>query len=90
MQPVARQTRSFAEAMRERLVDEAFRHYLDWRDECALVAAAYRNWSSSSDSDSVLAFAVYVAALDREERAASQYQAFLREADRALPHGGGR
>ena len=85
MQPVA--YRSFAEAARERLIDEAFRHYLDWRDECAAVAAAYRNWASTAAAESALLFAAYVAALDREERAAVQYELVLGEAHRVLADG---
>jgi hypothetical protein len=83
MQPVA--ARSFAEAVRERLIDEAFQRYLDWRDECAMVGAAYRDWSNGSGG--ALSFAVYVAALDREQRAADDYQAVLRQAHRMLADG---
>jgi hypothetical protein len=83
MQPVA--ARSFTEAVRERLIDEAFRRYLDWRDECAMVAAAYQDWSNGSGG--ALSFAVYVAALDREERAAGDYQAALHEAHRMVAAG---
>ena len=83
MQPVA--ARSFTEAVRERLLDEAFRRYLDWRDECAIVEAAYRDWSNGSGG--ALSFAVYAAALDREERAAGDYQAALLEAHRMLADG---
>jgi hypothetical protein len=85
MQPVA--DRPFAEAVRERLIDEAFRHYLDWRDECAAVAAAYRRWSNSPAAESALLFAAYVAALDREERAAGQYEVILGRAHRVLADG---
>jgi hypothetical protein len=85
MQRVA--DRSFAEAARERLVDEAFGHYLDWRDECAAVADAYRNWSNAVASESALSFAAYVAALDREERAAGQYELVLGKAHRVLADG---
>jgi len=83
MQPVA--ARSFADAVRERLLDEAFGRYLDWRDECAMVEAAYRDWSNGSGG--ALSFAVYVAALDREERAAAGYQTVLDEAHRMLADG---
>jgi hypothetical protein len=83
MQPVA--DRSLAVAVRERLIDEAFRRYLGWRDECATVGAAYRDCSNGSGG--ALSFAVYVAALDREERAAGDYQAALHEAHRVLADG---
>ena len=83
MQPVA--SRSFAEAVCEHLIDEAFRRYLDWRDECAGVGAAYQAWSDGSGG--ALSSAVYVAALDREERAAGDYQAALHEAHRMVAAG---
>ena len=83
MQSVA--DRSFMELVRERLIDEAFRLYLGWRGECVTVGAAYRDWSNGSGG--ALSFAVYVAALDREERAAGDYRAALHEAHRMLADG---
>ena len=73
--------------MRERLIDDAFRHYLVWRDECAAVADACRNRSNAAASEGALTFAAYVAAPDREECAARQYEVVLGEAHRVLADG---
>ena len=48
--------------------------YIDWREECAAVEAAYRRWVGAAESDAQLAYAAYVAGLDREERAAVVYR----------------
>jgi hypothetical protein len=74
-------TPSFERALalfRERGADEAFQHYLDWRQESSTCDAAYRVWASTSNSsDRPLAYATYAAALDREQQAAAQYKAVL-------------
>ena len=58
-----------------RLVDEAFRRYLDWRRQLSTCDSAYRRWSqSATQRESAIAFAAYSAAVDSEERAAAQYQ----------------
>ena len=63
---------------RDRLVDRAIHHYLDWRQKSSTSESAYRQWVTSAGSrDSAIAFATYQAALDREEQAAAQYQAAL-------------
>ena len=77
--------RRFIDRIRERLADEAFHRYLDWRAECATLEAAYRNWRTAARSDSAFAFAAYTAALDREECAAVQYRCVIAEAERLLP-----
>ena len=48
--------------------------YVSWREACATVAVSYENWRCSDRPDRKLAFSVYVAALDREEQAATAYQ----------------
>jgi hypothetical protein len=48
--------------------------YVSWRDACAAVAVSYENWKCSDRADKKLVFSVYVAALHREEQAASAYQ----------------
>ena len=45
----------------------------DWREERAAVWLAYDGWTSAPTADAAVAFAVYRAALDREERAAEVY-----------------
>jgi hypothetical protein len=47
--------------------------YVSWREECSNVAASYARWSQASRREQALAFGAYVAALDREERAAAVY-----------------
>jgi hypothetical protein len=61
-----------------RLVDEMMELYCDWRTECAEVHAAYRRFSDAEGADRLLAFAAYVAALDREGSASDAYAAQLR------------
>lgn len=55
------------------LVDEAVLAYVEWREECATVWAAYSRWTSTAADDSGGAHAAYRAALDREEAAAEVY-----------------
>jgi hypothetical protein len=59
---------------RRQYVDEMMDDYVSWRDACAAVAVSYENWKCSDRPDKKLAFSVYVAALDREEQAATAYQ----------------
>jgi hypothetical protein len=54
-------------------VDELLDCYLSWREECHAVRLAYRRWTDSARAEDSLAYAAYVAALDREERAACTY-----------------
>ena len=63
---------------RRRLVDDTFNHYLDWRRQSSTRQHAYHRWATSDGSrDRAIAFSAYMAALDREERAAAQYEAAL-------------
>ena len=59
---------------RRQVVDERMNGYVSWREACAAVAAAYENWKCAERQDKKSAFSVYVAALDREEKAATAYQ----------------
>ena len=52
----------------------------DWIEECAGVRDAAARLSTACRADGATAFAAYVAALDREERAAESYEAFVRRA----------
>jgi hypothetical protein len=54
-------------------VDELFECYLSWREECRAVRQAYERCVDSMQAEGSLAYAGYVAALDREEQAASTY-----------------
>ena len=66
------------EVTRGLLVEEAFRRYADWRQQSSMCEVAYREWATSAGSrDSAIAFAKYMAALDREEQAAWHYETVL-------------
>jgi hypothetical protein len=75
---------ALVEVVHGRLADEAFNRYLEWRDECATVDAAYRNWSDAPKSDGAFAYAAFVAALEREEHAAGQYRAMIDAGEQLL------
>jgi hypothetical protein len=55
------------------LIDEAMERYVEWREECAAVYAAYANWTNAPMEETDLPFAAYSAALDREQSAATVY-----------------
>jgi hypothetical protein len=55
-------------------VDEVFDGYVTWRTEALAVDAAYHQWTRAAPEDSSLAFAGYLAALDREALAADDYR----------------
>ena len=75
---------SLDEVVHDQIADEAFHRYLEWRDECATVEAAYRNWSNACAADVTFAFAAFTAALEREEKAASQYKVLIEAGERLL------
>ena len=56
---------------RERLVDELVEAYIDWRETCGRVNDAYRSWAAETGSHGRVAFELYTAALDAEERTAA-------------------
>jgi hypothetical protein len=60
-------------SVRNRAVDEVMDAYVGWRQECISVSEAYQRWWSAVRADAALAFQAYLAALDREERAAEVY-----------------
>ncbi len=61
-------------AVRLELLDALMDSYLHWRDESRAVAESYRNWRSAPRPGRDVAFAEYLAALDREEHAACGYR----------------
>jgi hypothetical protein len=65
------------ELSKSELVDEAMDCYVDWREECAAVEAAYGRWSSAYPEATELPYAAYSAALDREQSAAGVYRRAL-------------
>jgi len=68
------------EATSTPLIDADIGGYVTWREESAAVAAMYETWTRARGHGRATAFADYVAALNREERAASEYQRFLAQA----------
>jgi hypothetical protein len=47
--------------------------YVEWREECIELEAAYQRWMESKQLERDLAYTAYRAALDREEEAAGAY-----------------
>jgi hypothetical protein len=60
-------------AFARRTIDELVERYISWREESRAVRTAYQQWANSGRGDHRLAYAGYVAALDREEQAARTY-----------------
>jgi hypothetical protein len=54
-------------------IDELLEGYVSWREACRAVWLAYERWISSDRAERGLGYAAYLAALDREERAARTY-----------------
>jgi hypothetical protein len=65
---------AFDQERRRQYVDELMDYYVSWRESCAAVAVSYEKWRRSDRPEKALAFSAYVAALDREEQAATDYQ----------------
>jgi hypothetical protein len=59
------------------LVDAVMDRYVAWREESVAVDTAYANERRAPSGDCALLFAAYLAALDREERAADDYQRMI-------------
>jgi hypothetical protein len=74
--------RSALHAALRRLVDEIIDLHLDWREEAAAVADAYESWAGAPAGEERRCFAVYTAALDREEAAARNYADVLANGER--------
>jgi hypothetical protein len=58
-------------------IDELVECYVSWREECHAVGMAHERWVDSTRDEGRLAYAAYVAALDREEQAARTYAAHV-------------
>jgi hypothetical protein len=65
-------------AERGQTVDAAVDAYLDWRDDCVLLEAAYCAWTDADRADRALTFDIYQRALDREECTANAYAELIR------------
>jgi hypothetical protein len=57
------------------MTDEAFSAYMNWREQCKDVRAAYARWCSAGSDGSALRYAAYREELDREQRACDVYAA---------------
>jgi hypothetical protein len=66
------------------LADELFDSWVCWREACEDVRRAYDCWGKCNARQRGLAFAIYSAALDREDRAASVHSVWT---DRARARG---
>jgi hypothetical protein len=64
--------------IRDILTDDAMDAYDEWRHESEEVESAYRRWSTAPPTDAALAFAAYVAALDREDQASIWFAQIVR------------
>jgi hypothetical protein len=60
-------------AGQRQMVDAAVDAYLDWREDCTLLDAAYSGWTGSSKADRARTFDAYQRALEREESSANVY-----------------
>lgn len=61
-------------ALRESPVYAFVERYVDWREQCDVLDSAYRGWAQATGSERDMAFAMYRAALDREEMTACDYE----------------
>jgi hypothetical protein len=77
--PTAVDASAAAHAALVHLLDEMIDVYVSWREESAAVDASYENWNRATAADKTLAFSAYVAALDREARAAADYQRVIEQ-----------
>ena len=66
------------------LLDSVLQRYIDWREQAASVQTAYENSRDATAADCIGAFAVYTAALDREELASQLYADLYARATRVL------
>ncbi len=73
--------RSVLDAPSSTLIDAMMDGYVSWREECAAVDKAYRDWLGARREDRADAFAAYSAALDREEYAAAEYRRLVDDAE---------
>jgi hypothetical protein len=76
---------TFFSLHQRRMVDDAVSAYVDWREECAGVWDAYARWASAAAEDITGAYRAYLAALDREEAAASAYAGVIDRVAELLP-----
>jgi hypothetical protein len=64
--------------------DGMLARYVDWREDTAAVADAYRRWSDAAGQDTGPRFSAYLAALDQEESSAASYADAVAHLERLL------
>jgi hypothetical protein len=67
---------------RKRLIDKLVEAYVDWREACVQVDDSYRACARETGPWGAIAFGLYVATLDAEERAADAYAGLVRRAEK--------
>jgi hypothetical protein len=68
-----------------RLLVEVGNRASAWREAAADAEAAFRGWQNASQPDRPNAAAVYLAAIDREEKAADEYRGAVEACSGATP-----
>ena len=61
------------------ILDAVMDSYVNWRREARAVAESYRSWRCTAPDERGTSFDRYLAALDREERAAGGYRRVLEQ-----------
>jgi len=72
--------RQRTQALEERSTRALEDEYASWRRENQAVAESYRGWTRAPRDERWLAYAAYLAALDREEHAAWAYRRLVEQA----------
>ncbi len=62
------------DATHRRYLDDMVDVYVSWREACGEVSETYANWRCAGRQEQKLAFGAYIAAMDREQDAATLYQ----------------
>jgi hypothetical protein len=73
MATVLSSDRGSARWLIDQLVDQLLELYVAWREESRTVQFAYEQWADADRGERKLAYAGYLAALDREQQAARVY-----------------
>lgn len=81
--------RRISETRYEQAIDRMVAAYVDWREETTAAQEAYGRCDATGGHSPRYAFAVYFAALDREERAAAEYAASVEQVCSLAPRHAG-
>jgi hypothetical protein len=68
-----------------RLVVEVGNRATAWREAAGDAELAFRSWQTTNQADRANAAAVYLAAIEREEKAANEYRGALEACSAAVP-----